>query len=124
MKQKFYDSDILTDNPPSDMHSEHDLPKDKLFKKKLIYKEELFRVYREIRSSGESYVKPASYDETTFKLMKLGGEEADEKEVESCESRTVNIGLMEKDPKWLEIALTKMKKGEICVIMIEHLKYD
>lgn len=49
MQQKFYDTDILTDNPPSDMMSEKDLPKDKINKRKLIYKEALIRVHKEIR---------------------------------------------------------------------------
>jgi hypothetical protein len=32
------------------MFSEKDLPKDKLFKKKIMYKEELFRIYKEMRT--------------------------------------------------------------------------
>ena len=49
MQQKFYDTDILTDNPPSDMQSDKDLPKDKVNKRKLIYKEDLYRLFKEIK---------------------------------------------------------------------------
>lgn len=46
---QFYDSDILSDQPRSDLESDRDLPKEKLNRKKLLKKEELFRVYKEVR---------------------------------------------------------------------------
>jgi hypothetical protein len=49
MQEKFCDTDVLTENPPSDIFSEKDLPKDKINKKKLVFKEDLYRVFKFMR---------------------------------------------------------------------------
>ena len=47
MKNKFYDSDLQTDNP-MDFESDNEPPKDIIREKKLLKKTELHRIHKEI----------------------------------------------------------------------------
>lgn len=46
---QFYDTDLQSEHPPSDIMSDKDLPKEKLRRQKLLFKEEFFRVQKEFR---------------------------------------------------------------------------
>jgi hypothetical protein len=66
----FYDTDIITAEEV-DWQSDNEPPTDKVFERKLLYKEELWRLSKEIIKPGSGLRKPASYDEAESKILIL-----------------------------------------------------
>ena len=61
-QRTFYDTDIMTAEC-IDWQSDNEPPSDQVFERKLIHKEELWRLHKEIISVGRGLRKPARYDE-------------------------------------------------------------
>ena len=52
----------------SEFESDKEPPKDKIMKKKLVFKENLYRVYKTILHSGTNLFKPAKFDKVIIKI--------------------------------------------------------
>jgi hypothetical protein len=71
--------------------------------KKIIYKEDLLKVTKEIWRPGSELRKPAKYDELFYRIKKIENTEFDEeilKSVKESEKNLINLGLDE-EKEWL-----------------------
>ncbi|CAD8151831.1 unnamed protein product [Paramecium octaurelia] len=125
--QQFYDTDLQSEHPPSDILSEKDIPKEKLHKQKMLVKKELLHVKKEVRQRGISYEKPAYYDKVKIAIIEITEEEynnGDEKLILENAKIVEQHILSPQNDRWIDKALQSMKKQEISIYIQEHLKHD
>ncbi|KRX10355.1 hypothetical protein PPERSA_00835 [Pseudocohnilembus persalinus] len=123
----FYDSDIQSDNP-EDFESDNEVPQDQVKDEKLITKDQLTRVHKQIFKVGRGINKPAKYDDLIVRAQKLtenpDGKISDSIQyIQNTKQYQVVLG-MNSYPEWWELVVESMKQGEVSNIKIEHLKFD